>query len=118
MPSARPPPVDASQAEEDNYDEKESEPAHTSKQASPVRQSRKLGPKQEEDALTYISPERKYTPVSADETITPSRSNENTFNRSSPTKDMSPISLSHSARQNERPRRNAGITRDRNLDLV
>ena len=59
MPSARPPPVDASQAEEDNYDEKESEPAHTSKQASPVRQSRKLGPKQEEDALTYISPERK-----------------------------------------------------------
>ena len=122
MPSARPPPVDASQAEEDNYDEEESEHVHTLSsrlgQASPVRQSRKLGPKQEEDALTYISPERKYTPVSADETITPSRSNENTFNRSSPTKDMSPISLSHSARQNERPRRNAGITRDRNLDLV
>jgi hypothetical protein len=29
MPSARPPPVDASQAEEDNYDEEESEHVHT-----------------------------------------------------------------------------------------
>jgi hypothetical protein len=122
MPSARPPPVDTSQAEEDDYDEEEFEPVHTPssrlEQASPVRQSRKLDPKQEEDALAYISPERKYTPVSADEMITPSRSNKDAFNRFSPTKAMSPASLSNSARQNARSQRIAGITRDPRLRQI